>query len=104
MYCDPKYTIGHKCGGQLYSLEVLPDTMVEMQEEEYVEDVTEEEQLLNAAVEQGIIDDFPQVSLNALSRTTTYHTIMVKGYVNKQAIHILMDSRSTHNFFGLANC
>lgn len=26
-YCDQKYSIGHKCAGQMYYLEVLPDEL-----------------------------------------------------------------------------
>ncbi|GKA34795.1 hypothetical protein Tco_0721224 [Tanacetum coccineum] len=37
----------------------------------------------------------PQISLNAISRTPTFNTIRMKAVVAK---HLLMDTRSTHNF------
>nr|GEX27634.1 hypothetical protein [Tanacetum cinerariifolium] len=43
----------------------------------------------------------PQISLNALSGITNFHTMRVKGQANRQLVHILMDCGSTHNFLDL---
>nr|GEV61137.1 hypothetical protein [Tanacetum cinerariifolium] len=41
----------------------------------------------------------PQISLNALSRVSSYQTLrVVRLFVNGQELHILVDSGSTHNF------
>ena len=40
----------------------------------------------------------PHISLNALKGTVGFHTMKVTGKVGKQILHILVDSRSTHNF------
>ncbi|GJR97046.1 retrotransposable element Tf2 [Tanacetum coccineum] len=42
--------------------------------------------------------EIPQISLNALTRLTSYRTMRVIGHFGKQKIHILIDSGSTHNF------
>ena len=43
----------------------------------------------------------PHISLNALSGVPTHNTMRVKGHVLKLLLHILMDSRSTHNFLDI---
>ncbi|GKB59346.1 Fe(3+) dicitrate transport system permease [Tanacetum coccineum] len=43
----------------------------------------------------------PHISLNTLSDIPTYHTMMIRGHVLKQLLHILMDSCSTHNFLDI---
>ena len=93
-YCDQKYTPGHKCSGQLFSLEVLGD---EEGSESVGEEVVQlEEEMLEHVVEEQTV--CPQISLNALAGVNTFHTMRVKGHVGKQVIHILVDSGSTHNF------
>ncbi|GJW00063.1 hypothetical protein Tco_1555314 [Tanacetum coccineum] len=47
------------------------------------------------------LSDTPHISLNALSGVPTHNTMRAKGHVLKQILHILMDSRSTHNFLDL---
>ena len=42
------------------------------------------------------------LSQNALTRSNTYHIIRVRGKVKNNALHILIDSRSTHNLLDLA--
>lgn len=42
------------------------------------------------------------LSVNALNDTQNFHTMSVKGVVNGQTIHILIDSGSTHDFLDLA--
>ncbi|GKG12759.1 hypothetical protein Tco_0346996 [Tanacetum coccineum] len=57
-YCDQKYVLGHKCSGQLYLLEVLPDPEVE-EEDEYLD---ADETLMDSANEEVQA----HISLNAL--------------------------------------
>ncbi|GKA17130.1 retrotransposable element Tf2 [Tanacetum coccineum] len=85
-YCDQKYTPGHKCVGQLYSLVVLAD-----EEEEYFE-VEEGDDELN------VQDEIPQILLNALNWSNTFQTMRITGKVGKHELHILVDCGSTHNF------
>ncbi|GKE32336.1 reverse transcriptase [Tanacetum coccineum] len=89
-YCDQKYVPGHKCSGQMFSLEVLG--------EEETHDSVEEigEQVIEEVMEEPVI--CPHISLNALAGVNTFHTMRVKGHVGRQDIHILVDSGSTHNF------
>ncbi|GJS05538.1 retrotransposon-related protein [Tanacetum coccineum] len=60
---------------------------IEVREENQVEEYTE---------------SFPQICLHALSGVNTYQIIRVKGYVGKQALHILIDCGSTHNFLDVS--
>lgn len=65
---------GHRCNNKrLYSLSILKE---EVQEEEVI----------------------PHISLNALEGTVGFHTMKVIGRTGKQTLHILVDSRNTHNF------
>lgn len=93
-WCDEKYTAGHNCRQKkLYSLEIVgEDDNEEVRETEYEEaetgGVTQEE---NSAM----------ISLNALARIQSmvdYNTMRVSGSVQGHKVHILIDSRSTHNF------
>ncbi|GJV41659.1 kinase-like domain, phloem protein 2-like protein [Tanacetum coccineum] len=93
-YCDQKYTPGHKCTGQVFSIELLT-------EEECLGEESVSYQDIVYNVEEDRIQ--PHISLNALAGITTYHTMRVKGRVGKISIHILFDSRSTHNFVDV-NC
>ncbi|GKD50173.1 reverse transcriptase, partial [Tanacetum coccineum] len=91
-YCDQKYTLGHKCSGQVYSLEVLGDTSTELLDEQLEEEVLEIE---------DIIEYTPHISLNAINGTNTYQTMRICGHVGKHKLHILIDCESTHNFLDL---
>ncbi|GJR21633.1 hypothetical protein Tco_0970160 [Tanacetum coccineum] len=92
-YCDQKYMPGHKCEGQMFTIEIRGE------EEEIFKDCLEEEN--NAMTEYVLPEEVPQytshVSLNSLSIIPTYNTMRVKGNVLNQLLHILMDSGSTHN-------
>ncbi|GJV55960.1 retrotransposon-related protein [Tanacetum coccineum] len=88
-YCDQKYTPGHKCSGQMYSLEVLA-----MDNDESLD--SDMECLGEVNVEE--IPEVPQISLNAMNGVQNYRTMRVKGTVGKHIIHILVDCGSTHNF------
>ncbi|XP_071737634.1 uncharacterized protein [Rutidosis leptorrhynchoides] len=90
-YCDQKYMPGHKCP-QLYSLEILSED-----DYEQINDLDDDDC-------QGEVIEFshvPQVSLNALTGNNAYQTMRVFGHANKQSVHILIDSGSTHNFLDL---
>ncbi|GJS46029.1 reverse transcriptase [Tanacetum coccineum] len=93
-YCDQKYMPGHKCNGQVFSLEVIGT------------DLDEDDELL--LTEDGVVNTFyslvdeqPLISLNALTGLNAYRTMRIKGCVGKNALHVLVDSWSTHNFLDL---
>jgi len=87
-FCDERYYPGHKCAGQVYSLE-----LVEEHNEEELQEGGEEEH--NTPVLQ---EEEPLISLQALQGVSSYQTMRVKGSVGSQAVHILIDTGSTHNF------
>ncbi|GJV17836.1 reverse transcriptase [Tanacetum coccineum] len=86
-YCDQKYTLGHECSGQLYSLVFLAD-----EEDEFFEVAQAEEKELFAQ------EEIPHISLNALNGSNTFQTMGVTAKVGKHELHILVDCVSTHNF------
>nr|GEX55817.1 hypothetical protein [Tanacetum cinerariifolium] len=89
-----KYVPGHKCSGQVFSLEVIRTDMYE--------DV---DLLLSkqgvASTFYSFVDKQPLISLNALTGMNTYKTMRIRGCVGKNALHVLADSGSTHNFLDL---
>ncbi|GJZ09110.1 putative mitochondrial protein [Tanacetum coccineum] len=89
-YCDKKYTPGHKCAGQLFSLVLVPD------DEDCFEDCVDELEENRNSI--GIRDLQPQISLNALIGTNNFQTMRVIGTVGKHLVHILVDCGSTYNF------
>nr|GEU91437.1 gypsy/Ty3 retroelement polyprotein [Tanacetum cinerariifolium] len=93
-YCDKKYTLGHKCSGKVYCLEVLSESMNELGDTEL------EEEELNST---ETIEYSPHISLNAITGTNTYQTMRVCGHVGNHKLHILIDCGSTHNFLDLNN-
>ncbi|GJS76206.1 reverse transcriptase [Tanacetum coccineum] len=81
-YCDEKYFPGHKCSGQLHSLEVVIEG-AEDAGEEIFEECTNE--LLTQDSPIGFVQDVnPQISIHALSGVTSYRTLRIRGYVGKQ--------------------
>ncbi|GJT60944.1 zinc finger, CCHC-type containing protein [Tanacetum coccineum] len=91
------YSRRHKCSGQLYSLEAIRG-LEELEEDRDV--ILTEEGVMNTYT-TSLMDEPPLISLNALSRENTYRTIRVRGYVRKNVLHVLVDSRTTHNFLDL---
>nr|GEX10554.1 integrase, catalytic region, zinc finger, CCHC-type, peptidase aspartic, catalytic [Tanacetum cinerariifolium] len=94
-YCDHKYFPGHKCSGQLYSLEVVSENDIELI-------IEGEGEVFKDFVEEVVkTDSTPQISLNAISCLNSFQTKRVKGMLGKHTLHILVDYGSTHNFLDL---
>ncbi|GKA80244.1 reverse transcriptase [Tanacetum coccineum] len=92
-YCDQRYSPGHKCSGQMYCLEVAG-----------CEEEIEDEDCVGSELDQVVVREeevMPQVSLNAMNGVNSYQTMRIKGNVGKQALHMLVDCGSTHNFLDL---
>lgn len=47
-------------------------------------------------------EEQPQISMHALSRSQSFHTMRVTGLYGRTLLHILIDSGSTHNFMDMA--
>ncbi|XP_074327832.1 uncharacterized protein LOC141665749 [Apium graveolens] len=95
-YCDEKYERGHKCQfkeSQLFTVEIPGEVSVCVEVDSELDDV--------------VFDiSEPCISVNALAESQTFSTTRVKGMVTngimtKQALHILIDSGSTHNFLNI---
>ncbi|GKA56752.1 reverse transcriptase [Tanacetum coccineum] len=100
-YCDQRYSLGHKCSGQVHSLEVIGES--EEYEEEGIEQLVESnEEDENVEMCNAVFDnsgqETPRISLNVLSGVNSFQTMRVRGMVGKQPLHILVDSCSTYNF------
>lgn len=90
--CNEKWTPTHKCKAQLHSIEIL--TVVD--DDCYMEDNGEQGEVAQGYSMTKEIP--PLISLNAINGNTTYQTMRVTGKVRGNALHILIDSGSTHNF------
>ncbi|GJS72729.1 reverse transcriptase [Tanacetum coccineum] len=94
-YYDQKFVPGHKCSGQLHSIEVIAegdlDNHIDGDDETY-------EDCVGDMV--GVTNN-PQITLNALSGLNSYKTMRVKYRIGKQVVHILIDCGSTHNFLDI---
>ena len=49
-------------------------------------------------MEDSILDDFGQISLNAISGTDSGETLKVRALVKNQVMLTLLDSGSSHSF------
>ncbi|GJY88666.1 retrotransposable element Tf2 [Tanacetum coccineum] len=101
-YCDQKYMSGHKCSGQMFVLEVILDDKEDLQDSI---DTNEEEELGNPTENgENLLSKCyasPQISLNAISGTPTFNTMIIKALVAKHLLHLLMDTGRTYNFIDL---
>lgn len=87
--CDDKYSPGHRCKTQrLYLLDGAPVENDETEEE------TGDSQLVRT-------EDFPEISLHAISGTLNPQTMRLKGTIGKHSVVVLVDSGSAHNFIDL---
>nr|GEU83783.1 hypothetical protein [Tanacetum cinerariifolium] len=90
-----RYAPGHKCSGQLHSIEVICeddfDNYIDGDDETYQDCVGDMVGVTNS----------PQITLNSLSGLKSYQTMRVRGRVGKQVVHILIDCDSTHNFLDI---
>ncbi|CAO2840780.1 unnamed protein product [Amaranthus hypochondriacus] len=92
--CDKPYEKGHKCDfkePQLFTIEVLGDA--DEEGNEYMDD-----EYSSLPVQEF---DEPHISLHALTGEQAFHTMRVVGFVKHKPLHILIDSRSTHNFLDI---
>ncbi|VFQ74021.1 unnamed protein product [Cuscuta campestris] len=99
-YCDKPYERGHKCSfkeHQLFTVEVPAELPNQTEVEEELVESPESQYELS---EKGEGSE-ACISVQALTGGQSYQTMRVVGMVNKKAIHILIDSDSTHNFLDL---
>ncbi|XP_056688530.1 uncharacterized protein [Spinacia oleracea] len=93
-YCDQHYDRNHKCRfkePQLFTVEIAGSN----------EDKTDSTSDLEANTDEDDEVNEPVLSLNALSGNQNFQTMRVKGLKGSKVFHILVDSRSTHNFLDL---
>ncbi|XP_074300143.1 uncharacterized protein LOC141631357 [Silene latifolia] len=94
-FCNEPFTRNHQCklkGTQMFAIEIIGE-----EEDEHGDcDVGDEEEETDVGYE--MVESVPCISMNAMSGSSGFQTMRVTGYVGKKAIHILIDSGSTHNF------
>lgn len=88
-YCDEKYTPDHHLKHKKTQLFMINYEEVELEQQE-----AENE---DSTVDM-MDDEIAQISINAVSRSTDYTTMRVRGVHGKRNLYILIDSGSTHNF------
>jgi hypothetical protein len=97
MFCDEQFVPGHQFKHKRSQLMVftLDDDDADTMVDEPLGD--------NIALESDPSPDLgnPQLSLQALTGVSNYHTMRVTGFHDKKLLHILLDSGSTHNFLDL---
>nr|GEX91735.1 hypothetical protein [Tanacetum cinerariifolium] len=77
-YCDQKYAPGHKCSGQLHSIDVICG-------DDFDNDIDGDDETYQDCVgDMDVVTDSPQITLNALSGLNSYQTTRVRGIVGKQ--------------------
>ncbi|GJV12941.1 putative mitochondrial protein [Tanacetum coccineum] len=96
------YVPGHKCSGQLHSLEVISCEECDCVEESLDEQCLEDEIMQSEEGEMvATTENCPHISLNALNGIHSFQTMRVRGQVRRQTLQILIDYGSTHNFLDL---
>lgn len=91
-FCDQPYERGHRCpnkGKQLFLIKVIGEE--EKEDLEVAEPFDRELEFVTEGVS-------PQISINAMCGSSGFHAMRVNGHLRKKTLHILIDSRSTHNF------
>ncbi|GKB18259.1 hypothetical protein Tco_0852182 [Tanacetum coccineum] len=68
-YCDKKYVPGHKCEGQVFTLEIRGTGVEECLEEEE----EEESDMISYELSDPTPQTLPHISLNALSGIPTHN-------------------------------
>ncbi|XP_042027248.1 uncharacterized protein LOC121774436 [Salvia splendens] len=89
--CDEKFERGHRCARkQLYLLEI----------DDGVRDFSVDDEIQEEEIND---DENPLISIHAINGSPSrgFRTMRITGRVSKKAIHILIDSGSTHNFLDL---
>lgn len=64
-----------------------------------IDDEEEEEEIVDTVqVEDEVITELAQISLNALNGVIDYQTLRVTAHKGTRNLQVLMDTGSTHNF------
>lgn len=90
--CDESYSPGHRCRAKIYML--LGEGDYSDEDADGVTDVEPDER--GSENEEG--ERAAEISLNALSGSSTTSTIKLRGTHKKTQLNILADSGSTHSF------
>ncbi|PHU19957.1 Phospholipid-transporting ATPase 2 [Capsicum chinense] len=96
-FCNDKYMPGHKCNNskQLYLLVV--DESEDLDESQIEQDgEVQEEQ--GDQLDLGQPVEHMEISMHALNGSLGFRTLKVTVYHSKMELHILIDTRSSHNF------
>lgn len=95
-YCDDKWQPGHKCKApKLYLLLGLELPLEEPADVVFFDSTA----LVDSVPEFDIVEcKEPEISLNAISGSSSSKSMRLVGFLNSQRASIIIDSRSTHNF------
>lgn len=86
--CDSKWHQGHVCATpKLFFIERINE-----------EEIPTADQPTEPDPGDFFLEEFPEISLNAISGTPTPKTMRIVGYIKHHKVVILIDSGSTHNF------
>jgi hypothetical protein len=91
--CDSKWHQGHVCPSpKLFLIEGIEEEAVP------TADQPTADQLPEPDPGDFFLEEFPEISLNAITGTPTPKTMRIVGFIKNQQVVILIDSGSTHNF------